>query len=297
MSEFSFTKLFSSILKSTIWCEPHATFKVFIFLLADADRHGRVMGTIPGIANATRVTLQECEQALSTFMSPDPYSRTPDHEGRRIEPIPGGWRLLNYDLYRDKRDPEARREQLRTAQQRHRDRKRSVINSDDTSSEATTNGESKPKAEGRGQSEDQEQAASPSAPPAAKVREERATRLPDDWTLSAAWAEWAREQRPDLNIALVGAQFADHWRSRPGKDGRKRDWLAAWRYWVRSEHQPRAVALPPEQQRYDPPDVTRAKRDAAKPRAVSSPEHAAAAFQEISSVLRCKQLQESPPCP
>lgn len=29
------------------------------------------------------------------------------------------------------------------------------------------------------------------------------------------------------------AMFADHWRSKPGKDGRKADWGATWRNWIR----------------------------------------------------------------
>lgn len=32
--------------------------------------------------------------------------------------------------------------------------------------------------------------------------------------------------------------FADHWRAKPGADGRKADWLATWRNWVRRERDP-----------------------------------------------------------
>ena len=34
--------------------------------------------------------------------SPDKYSRNPENDGRRIEPHPGGWKILNYLNYRDK---------------------------------------------------------------------------------------------------------------------------------------------------------------------------------------------------
>jgi hypothetical protein len=68
------------------------------------------------------VPLEDAEKALVTLMAPDRYSRTTDHEGRRIEAIDGGWRLLNHAKYRDIRDEEVRREQNREAQERKRQR-------------------------------------------------------------------------------------------------------------------------------------------------------------------------------
>lgn len=116
----SFTKLFSSITESTVWCEPHATRIVWITMLAMADRKGRVEASVPGLANRARVTLEECEHALARFMEPDRYSRTPDNDGRRIEKIDGGWVLLNYAKYREIRDHEARVEYQRQWDRKHR---------------------------------------------------------------------------------------------------------------------------------------------------------------------------------
>ena len=53
-------------------------------------------------------------------MSPDQYSRTQDHEGRRIEAVEGGWRLLNHAKYRAMRDAENRREYQREWDRQHR---------------------------------------------------------------------------------------------------------------------------------------------------------------------------------
>ncbi len=81
---------------------------------------------------------------------------------------------------------------------------------------------------------EEEQVASPTAPPA-PVKSKQGARLPDDWSLPDEWADWAKVERPDLNPAEVAARFADHWHAKPGKDGRKLDWLATWRNWVRGE--------------------------------------------------------------
>jgi len=93
-------------------------------MLALSDAGGRVDAAIPGLARAANVTLQECEDALKRLSSPDPYSRTPDNEGRRIVAVDGGWVILNYAKYRERRDPEKRRQQNQEAQQRFRDNNR-----------------------------------------------------------------------------------------------------------------------------------------------------------------------------
>jgi uncharacterized protein YdaU (DUF1376 family) len=73
-----------------------------------------------------------------------------------------------------------------------------------------------------------------------KEREPRATRLASDWKLPADWGIWAERERPDLNPLKTAERFADYWRGKPGKDGRKLDWEATWRNWVRDERAPKA---------------------------------------------------------
>jgi len=96
------TKLFSSIVTSSIWCEDDPTLRVWIAMLALADADGVVEGSVPGFANLARVKVEQMRAAVDKLSAPDPDSRTPDHEGRRIEPIGGGWRILNYGQYREK---------------------------------------------------------------------------------------------------------------------------------------------------------------------------------------------------
>lgn len=96
----AYTKLFNSIITSTIWSEDDKTRIVWITMLALADKNGEVQGSIPGLARLAGVSVEACGKAIEKFLSPDPHSRTKDDEGRRIEEIDGGWHLLNHDKYR-----------------------------------------------------------------------------------------------------------------------------------------------------------------------------------------------------
>ncbi len=124
-----FTKLFNSIVTSSIWREPDHVRLVWITMLALADARGEVWASVGGLADAARVSRDQCLGALLVLSSPDPDSRTKDLEGRRIQEIDGGWILINYAKYRSYRDDENRRAQVREAVQRHRDKLKTVIKS------------------------------------------------------------------------------------------------------------------------------------------------------------------------
>lgn len=143
----TFTKLFSSITASTVWCEPDRTRLVWITMLAMADHAGRVHGSIPGLAHMARVPLEDCEIALRTFLSPDPYSRTPDFEGRRIEPIDGGWRLLNYAKHRALQDAESVKASKRAYINERRAKERQGVEVVDIGRQASTQEEGEAEAD------------------------------------------------------------------------------------------------------------------------------------------------------
>jgi hypothetical protein len=69
----------------------------------------------------------------------------------------------------------------------------------------------------------------------------RGSRLPDDFTVSADMAAWAREKAPSCAAADHEA-FCDYWQGVPGAKGRKVDWPATWRNWMRREHERRTPA-------------------------------------------------------
>jgi len=120
----TYTKLFGSIIASTIWAEPAEITKVWVTLLALSDRNGEVQGTVPWLARQSYVSLEVCAAAVESFLGPDPHSRTKDHGGRRLEEIDGGWLLLNHAKYREMASAEHRRELDRERKRRQRERQK-----------------------------------------------------------------------------------------------------------------------------------------------------------------------------
>lgn len=66
-------------------------------------------------------------------------------------------------------------------------------------------------------------------------RRARARRLPSSWRPDPALRAWAIRERPDIDVAAATAKFIDHWRSVPDSKGRKLDWAATFRNWIRGE--------------------------------------------------------------
>ncbi len=138
-----FTKLVSSITESTIWEEDHETRIVWITMLAMADPTGYVGASVPGLAGRARVSVEAVERALAKFLSPDKYSRTKEHEGRRIVEADRGWVLLNYLKFREARGREVRKEQNRAAQAKRRAREK--LTTADVSADLLTTKQSQPR--------------------------------------------------------------------------------------------------------------------------------------------------------
>ncbi len=82
------------------------------------------------------------------------------------------------------------------------------------------------------QEQEQEQEQEKKAPSA---KSPRGCALREDWTLPDDWKAWAQAERPDVDVLTVAESFRDYWVAKPGKDGRKADWLATWRNWVRNQ--------------------------------------------------------------
>jgi hypothetical protein len=69
---------------------------------------------------------------------------------------------------------------------------------------------------------------------------------------------WCRTERPDLDPGAVGEKFRDYWLGVPGAKGRKLDWPATWRNYVRNERTPQQARASPYRSAAD----AREERDA-----------------------------------
>lgn len=123
----AFVKLDCGMLDSTIWID-RAARELFITALLMAEPYevdepipaiqvaslkesgfvvppgwyGFVAAAGPGIVNRAGMEAKAGIEALERLGEPEPESRTPDHEGRRMVRINGGYIVLNFDKYRQK---------------------------------------------------------------------------------------------------------------------------------------------------------------------------------------------------
>jgi len=218
-----FTKLYSSIVYSTVWRESHQTRIVWVTMLVLADAHGYVGVSIPGLADVARVTVGECEAALALFQGPDPYSRTQAHEGRRIKAVDGGWVLLNYESYRAGRDPEVRRRQNCEAQARYRRKATRAGVADSADAGLHADGQP-PSAQAEAEAE-------------AEAKKERGRRsrgsrtAPRDFVLSEAdLVVEAEAAAKGVDVERSRARWMDHEYPRPYVDFHR-----CWRNWLRGD--------------------------------------------------------------
>jgi hypothetical protein len=120
-----YTKLFQTIVTSSIWQESDPTRLVWITMLALANKNGVVEASVPGLANMAKVTMEKTLEALEVLASPDKFSRSEEFEGRRIEKVEGGWMILNHGKYREKLSNSDRNDYQRVKQKEYREKKRS----------------------------------------------------------------------------------------------------------------------------------------------------------------------------
>lgn len=123
----SYVKAHQEMLYSSIWSEDSDTRIIWLtMLLLKSPADHVVKANVDGLAHAARVSVEKVERALGKFLGPDPKSRSREFEGRRIEVVDGGWRILNGEKYAHLMGPEDRREYLRRKQAEYRKRKKEL---------------------------------------------------------------------------------------------------------------------------------------------------------------------------
>lgn len=273
---FVYAKLFTSIYHGTLRGNSHGLL-VFTNLMAHADSTGHVDVHPRAIAEEVGLTINQVRAALDMLEAPDEESRSPENEGRRIvrldEHRAWGWRIVNYVKYRSIRSEEDRREQNRLAQAKWREKNKP---------ESAERNQHKPRKPQSAQAEAEAEALSPKG-----EREKRAPRsaLSADWKLPEDWAQWAKTERPDLDIKVTADGFADHWRV---EGALKADWGAAWRKWVRNERgtQRTAFNAPANGSAVPSADQTKAAQDAERESPPADPAKRRACIEMAKSAIK-----------
>jgi len=209
-----FTKLFNSIITSSIWSEDDKVRIMWITMLASTDASGHVTGSIPGMAAIARMSLQEAEQSIAALCSPDPYSRSKEYDGRRLIEADGGWLIVNYAKYRQRRDPEKRREQNREAKRRQREKE-------------------------SGCQQDVSQSQPKSAQAEAEAEAEADKRVRTRSKFQKPTVQEVEEYARSIDYTLNAKKFVSHYAANGWMRGktRMRDWRAAVRYWKTTENE------------------------------------------------------------
>ena len=79
----------------------------------------------------------------------------------------------------------------------------------------------------------------------------RATRIPDPFLVNERMRDWARDEVPGIDVDRGTRMFVDHFRAASGPNAAKKDWVAAWRNWLRKDYgnlspAQRSVSKPPK---------------------------------------------------
>lgn len=120
-----YVKLFQSIYDGSLATRgPWEALITFQQMLALCDKTGIIDMTAEAISRRTTVPLEVIEKGIAALEQPDPESRRPDHDGRRIVRLADhrswGWQIVNYSHYRSLRTAEDRREYMRNFMRKKR---------------------------------------------------------------------------------------------------------------------------------------------------------------------------------
>lgn len=63
----------------------------------------------------------------------------------------------------------------------------------------------------------------------------RGTRIPEPFIVTADMRASMADECPSLDVDKSTKQFVDYWRAASGRTATKKDWVAAWRFWLRRD--------------------------------------------------------------
>lgn len=215
----AYTKLFRSLVHSSIWQAPDHIRLVWVTLLALADRDSTAQCSVPGLAAAARVTREQADEALMVLSSADPDSTDPTYDGRRIERTETGFRLLNHARYSRLMSEEDKREKAAERQKRWRDRNAKVSTRRDVTRDVTPVTDVTPLDQTR-PDHLRSRAAAAVSPKPKKWR-----RVPSLWVPSAQHEEIARARGLDFDLELASFRDYEFGTAKSDADAAFRNWL------------------------------------------------------------------------
>lgn len=128
-------KIFCQIYEGTLASRgPWEALVTFQQLIVLANKHGEVDMTPEALAARTTIPLEIIKTGLTALEKDDPESRSAAENGKRIVRLDShrswGWRIVNYEHYRNLRSQEDRREYMRVlmAERRAKQKDSKVIN-------------------------------------------------------------------------------------------------------------------------------------------------------------------------
>lgn len=203
------------------------TFQQMIVL---CDAEGVVDMTPQAMAARTSIPLEIIQKGLEILEQPDPYTRTPGEDGKRITLLdahrPWGWRIVNHKAYRDI---------VAIEDKRKADRER-------IAAKRAESDKSQPVAESREPSQVSQTVANVAHADAdtnagkSKTRARRAptkstplTECPEGTWLTEDMRRSALSRYPDCDTDAAFAQFLASHRS---KGSKFKDWPQAWETWI-----------------------------------------------------------------
>lgn len=212
-----YTPVFDTVFEGSL-CGKYPDTAVWLYMLALADHRGEIDKTPEFISAMTGMPLEDLKLGIQHLSSPDPRSRSPEAEGRRLALIDShrdwGWRVVNIEKYRRKAsalNQNARQvadgrnaEKVRRYKERHRETPA------DTADTGTHTHTQTKKEEAREQPE----------------KSSPGKRCPPDCTLDL---DYARSLIPDIDAEAEAGRFKDY----EFRVARK-DWAATWRNWIRN---------------------------------------------------------------
>lgn len=122
-------KVFGSMFEGSLYGKGWGPLLVMSYAIAngipDRDVGMQVDLNPKSMADKFGESEEEVKKAISFLCQPDPETTSPDEEGRRLVKIGSfAYKIVNGAKYRAIRDAEKRREQVRKAMARHREKKR-----------------------------------------------------------------------------------------------------------------------------------------------------------------------------